>query len=237
MIPILVAALGVAALIVGWLLLRTLGPRYRVGRLLAVTPRVSVAEAVELAGTERPPYLRVDGRIDAEDEFEDAAHRPLVYRRTRVEVRSDRGWIVVEDGREVVAFDVREGLSGIGVDGDGIDVGLVVVPRVSSGVAADIPDRVPADVASQAPARITIEQLSSVDHATVLGVPGRDATGRSVLAAGRGRPLIVTNLEIAEAMRILAGGRRVLPSMAAVSFAGGAILLVLAIVLAVAGVR
>ena len=63
------------------------GPRYRVGRLLAATPRVSVAEAVAIARDGPPRYVRVDGRIDAEDEFEDADHRPLVFRRTRLEAR------------------------------------------------------------------------------------------------------------------------------------------------------
>ncbi len=236
MIPILVAVLGVLALVAAWLLLRSLGPRYRVGRLLAVARRVSVDDALALAMRPDPPYVRIDGRIDAEDEFEDADHRPLVFRRTRVEVRRGDRWVVVEDGRESIPFEVREGLSGIAVDASGLGDGLIVVPRESLGVAADLPDRVPSDLATTAPVRVIIEHLSSVDHVSALGVPSVDDAGRPQLGAGRGRPLIVTNLEPHEAMRILVGDHRYVPLAASVGLAGGAVLLVAAGILAVIGV-
>ena len=66
MIPVLLAALGIVALVGAILVLRTFGPRYRVGRLLATTPRVSVADALALAGAGTARYVRVDGRIDAD---------------------------------------------------------------------------------------------------------------------------------------------------------------------------
>jgi len=44
-IPLFVVAAGAIALLVGVVILRSLGSRFRVGRLLASTPRVSVAEA------------------------------------------------------------------------------------------------------------------------------------------------------------------------------------------------
>jgi len=60
-------------------------------RLVAVqdltTPRVSVDEARALAVAGRRRYVRVEGRIDSEQDFEDADHRPLVFRRTRLEAR------------------------------------------------------------------------------------------------------------------------------------------------------
>src|SRR4029078_9209092 len=66
--------------------------------LVAATPQVSVAEALALAaGPAR--YVRISGRIDAEDEFEDDAHRPLVWRRTRLQVRRADRSVDVEDGR------------------------------------------------------------------------------------------------------------------------------------------
>src|SRR6185369_6230485 len=141
LVPLLPLIAGVVALVAGVLVLRTYGPNYRIGRLLASTPEVSVAEARDLAAGP-PRYVRVAGRIDAEDEFEDDAHRPLVFRRTRLQVSREGGWSTFEDGRERVRFEVRDGLDGIVVDDGALDTGLVVVPRESLGTAADIPDRV-----------------------------------------------------------------------------------------------
>ena len=64
MTPLLLAAAGVLALVIGSAVLRTFGPRFRVGRLLATTPRVTIAEALELAASGNRRYVRVDGRID-----------------------------------------------------------------------------------------------------------------------------------------------------------------------------
>jgi hypothetical protein len=69
--------------------------------------------------------------------------------------------------------------------------------------------------------RLRIEQLSSVEHATVLGVPVMTPDGRVVLTAGTGRPLVVSTLERDEAMRVLAEGGRARPVAAAVALAGG----------------
>ena len=51
--------------------------------------------------------------------------------------------------------------------------GLVVTIRESAGTAADMPDRVPAGTAPTTPVRLRVEQVSSVEHAIVLGVPRR----------------------------------------------------------------
>ncbi|HKG55672.1 MAG TPA: hypothetical protein VKA85_00305, partial [Candidatus Limnocylindrales bacterium] len=120
MVPLLVVAAGLAALVAGVGVLRSFGPRYRVGRLLSTTPRVSVGEAVALAREDTQRYVRVDGRIDSEEEFEDADHRPLVFRRTRLEARRGSRWEAFEDRREGVAFHVNEGLDSIGIDSDAL---------------------------------------------------------------------------------------------------------------------
>src|SRR4029078_696824 len=86
-------------------------------------------------------YVRVSGRIDAEDEFEDDAPRPLVLRRTQLQLLTDGRWFSFEDRRERVDFDIGEGLDAIGVDDAALDVGLVVVSRESVGTAADRADR------------------------------------------------------------------------------------------------
>ena len=56
--------------------------------------------------------------------------------------------------------------------------------------------------------RLRIEHVSAVDHATAAGVPRLDADGSVVLGPGLGRPLVLTTLELDEAMRVLAGQRR-----------------------------
>ena len=193
-------ALAGAAAIAG-----SLGPRQRVGRLLTAAPRVTVAEAIVLARAGRSVYVRIEGRIDSEAEFEDADHRPLVLRRTRIQVLDEGGWRDVEVAREVVPFEIREGLDGIAIDGESVADGLVVMPRESVGVVGDLGDRVPDELADDLPARIVVELVSSVEHAIALGVPALDPAGRPRLVPGRGRPLILSTLEPAEAIRIIGG--------------------------------
>jgi hypothetical protein len=219
--PLIPIALGLLALAVGVAILRSFGPNYRVGRLLAVTPVVTVAEARALA--DRPTrYVAVQGRIDAEDEFEDAAHRPLVFRRTRIQTGGGTRWSTLDEHREAVDFGVREGLDAIAVDHASLDAGLVVIPRESTGTAADAPDRVPAGLSPSTPMRLRIDQVSSVEHAVVAGVPSLHPTsGEPWMTAGLGRPLILTTLERDEAMRILASDAPRRPLAAAIALAIG----------------
>ena len=208
MTPLLPAAAGVVALVVAAVILRSFGPGYRVGRLLAVVAQVPVAEAIRLAEAGEARYVRVDGRIDSDAEFEDADHRPLVLRRTRIDWRpAGRGaWTPFDTRLEVAPFVVREGLDEIAVDAEGLGNGLVVVPRESVGSARDIEAMTAAGIDPDAEARLRVELVSSVDHATVLGVPVRAADGRVAMGPGLGRPIVVSTLESDEAMRVLAGG-------------------------------
>jgi hypothetical protein len=224
-IPVVLLVAGAAALVGAALVLRSFGPGYRIGRLLATTPQVSVADAAALGRAGADDYVRVDGRIDADDEFEDEHHRPLVFRRRRLEVRRAGSWQTLDDARETVAFEIRDGLEAVAVDADVLGPGLVVIPREAVGTAADAPDRVPADLPEGTPMRLRIEQVSSVEHAIVLGVPVVDPDGTVRMTAGRGRPLVLTTLERPEAMRLLAGGRRARPVLAVALLVGGCALL------------
>jgi hypothetical protein len=219
--PLLPIALGLAALAVGVGILRSFGPNYRVGRLLAVTPVVSVAEARALAA-DRREYVAVSGRIDAEGAFEDEAHRPLVLRRVRIQTGGGTRWSTIDEHRDVIDFSIREGLDGIAVDHASLDAGLVVMPRESTGTAADAPDRVPAGMPPATPIRLRVDLVSSVEHAVVAGVPSVDpTTGEPWMTAGLGRPLILTTLERDEAMRILASDAPRRPLAAAIAFVIG----------------
>jgi len=228
--PLLLVGLGLAVLAAGLAILLSFGQRYRVGRLLATAPLVTVAEAVRLAGEATPRYVRIEGRIDSGQEFEDADHRPLVLRRTRIDARTAFGglWRAVEDGIEAVPFRLNEGLDSIAIDESGLRDGLVVVPRQSVGVAGDLDDRLPAEVPRDTPTRVTIEQVSSIEHAIVLGLPVTDGAGQPRMTAGLGRPLVLTTLEIPEAMRILTGGAILRARIAAGFLVAGATLLLVA---------
>ena len=230
MTPQLLVGAGVVALVAGAAVLASFGPRYRIGRLLTTARRVSVGEAVALARAGGRGFVRVDGRIDSDDEFEDADHRPLVLRRTRFEHRGGPlpTWRTFDLQVEAVPFELSEGLDSIGIDRAALGDGLVVVPRRSVGVVADLANRVPVGPNGpppETPARVTIEQVSSVEHAIAAGVPTLDPAGAPVLSAGGGRPLILTTLEIPEAMRILTGGAVRRSRAAAVSLFAGAGLL------------
>jgi hypothetical protein len=232
-IPLSLVVVGALVLAAGWLLMRRLGPEARIGRILAVTPLVPVGEARELAARGANRYVGVFGRIDAEEPFEDDAHRPLVLRRTRLELRRGSRWEAFEDQREVVPFEISEGLDTIAVNGDALDGGLVVVQRESVGTAADLADRVPAGTAAETPARLRIELLTAVDHALVLGMPTLDPARGPILGPGLGRPLVLTNLEKDEAMRLIADGRQPNTRIIAILLAAGAVGLLTGLVWAV----
>jgi hypothetical protein len=219
-IPQVLVLAGLVALATGWLTLRRFGSGIRIGRLLAATTVVPVAEAVRIgrAGTRR--YVGVRGRIEADDEFEDEHHRPLVFRRARLEAATGRGWRRLDESREVVGFRISEGADTIGVDGPELEEGLVVVLRESVGTAADVPGRVPEDLPPDTAIRLRIEQVSSVEHAIVLGLPVADAD-EVTLRPGLGRPLVLTTLEPPEAMRLLGRGRRRTALSATLLLAGG----------------
>lgn len=222
MTPLPIIALGVLALAAGAIVLRSFGNRYRVGRLLAATPTVALDEALGLAADGIRRYVRIDGRLDSAEDFPDEHQRPLVYRRKRLELQRRGGWHVLDEQLETVPFEIREGLTGIAIDHAALTHGLVVLPRESIGTAGEIPDRVPPGTPPATVARMRVEQISSIEHAAVLGVPIQDADGPR-MTAGLGRPLVLTTLEIPEAMRILGGGRE--RSLAVVILFGGGLAL------------
>ena len=233
-IPLAFLVAGLVALAAGAVVLRSFGPRYRIGRLLATTPLVTVAEALQLADTD-PRYVAVQGRIDAEEPFEDDAHRPLVFRRTRLQRRTGSSWTAFEDHREAVDFHVREGLDEIGIDSGALEDGLIVVRREAVGTAEDIADR-GGDTPPGTPIRLLVEQVSAVEHAIAVGVPQRLQGGAVRLTEGLGRPLIMTTLERPEAMRILADGSTRRPLAAALFLGLGLVLVTLGLASAVISV-
>lgn len=235
MTALVLAGAGLAALAAAAVLLRSLGPAFRVARLLAATPEVSLAEAARLALTAEQRYVRVTGRISSLEEFPDEHDRPLVYRRRRMEAAdAGRGWRRLSDEREAVPFGLELRSDYLAVDAEGLAEGLVVIERESVGRAADLPAELAGGLDSETPVRLVIEQVSAVEHATAAGVPRAAANGEPELSAGLGRPLILTTLDVPSAMRLLARGGRRRVLAAALLVPLGLVLLAAAVVAGVA---
>lgn len=229
-LPFALAVVGLLALVIALQLLRTLGGRFRLGRTLAAASEVTLEECRELAAGP-PVYVRVSGRVSSDEEFPDDNDRPLVFRRTRLEVAVAGGkWRTVLDQREAVAFGVESRSEFVAIDQDALGGGLVAIPRVANGLVAELHGDMATAAAGAAPdaaVRLTYEQLSAVEHVTVCGTPVlRD--GKPTLTAGLGRPLIVTVLDRPAAMRLLASGARARVAAATLLIAAGLALLVLA---------
>ena len=213
MIGLGIVVLGIAAGLVGYLLLRRSGTGWRVGRLLAAAPERTLAQAAAIVAGGEEAYIRLHGRIDSDEEFPGDDGKPLVYRRRRLQQRSGgSGWETFDDERLAVPFRLSQKGERIEIDTEALGDGLVVVPRESEGVAADVTAEavsgVLPELAPETPVRLRIEQVSAVDHAIAAGVPRVGGDGSVVLGPGLGRPLVLTTLELDEAMRVLAGGRR-----------------------------
>jgi hypothetical protein len=230
---------GVAVIAASEALARRLAPRYILGRTLAGARDMTIADAKALAVEGRTRYVRVHGRISSAEEFPDEQDRPLVYRRKRIEVQGPDGrWLAGATETEGVPFGVESRDSFVSVDSASLEAGLVVVPRHAEGVAADLPPELSAGAKPRAPARLVIEQVSAVEHAYVAGIPTLAGGGEVVMTAGRNRPLIVTTLDIDDAMRLLGAGgqRRRALALTAVLIAGlfvvvaGTVLAVLALI-------
>jgi len=231
---------GAAAGLTAALLLRRIGPNWRVGRLLSAAPRRTLADAAAIAARGETAYVRLHGRIDSDEEFPSEDGKPLVYRRRRLQRQAGRaGWQTFDDERLAVPFGLAERGQRVAIDSAALGEGLVVVPRESVGLAADLgedalassPPQLPPDT----PVRLRIEQISSIDHATAAGVPAIADDGSVVLGAGLGRPLVLTTLELDEAMRVLAAGRRHELLLAAALIVGALVAPLLGIILLVLG--
>ena len=214
-----VALIGAALIVVGLLLSRRTDVRTRAGQLLAGLSPITPTEALRLAALRgaSAPYLAVTGSIDAPEIFEDEHHRPLVFRRERVSIADEQGWRVIDVAVRSLPFVISDARSAINISTADLGEGLVVVERRWEGSVTELhaagreyqsPETAAlvARLAVSDPtrgARVGLEQISNLDRATAAG---QLADGE--LRAGAGRPLVVTTLERAEALRLLGGEGR-----------------------------
>ncbi len=211
----LLLALGVGLITLSVWASRRGGTRARSARLMAGLAPVSPEEAL-LVGENR--YLAVQGSIDAAEAFDDENHRPLVYRRERVLVREGDTWRELERAVRSVQFFVTSSSASIEVDAELLGDGLVVIERQWEGSVAELvasgrtfkeaaTSTLVAELAASAPAltaRVVLEQISTLDRGTVVGLL-RNGT---LTAGGAGQPLVLTTLDRRDALRILGGEAR-----------------------------
>jgi hypothetical protein len=243
-----IALIGAALMTLGLLLSRRADRRTRAGQLLAGLSPITPTEALRLAALrgESSPYLAIKGSIDAPEIFEDEHHRPLVFRRERVSIADDGGWRVIDTGERSLPFVISDPSSAIRISTADLADGLVVVERRWEGSVAELhaagreyqsaeTAALVAAIAASDPtrgARVGLEQISNLDRATAAGqlIDGE-------LRAGAGRPLVVTTLERAEALRLLGGegrGRLASSTLALALLALGLLLLIGGLALALA---
>ena len=243
-----IALIGAALMTLGLLLSRRADRRTRAGQLLAGLSPITPTEALRLAALrgESSPYLAIKGSIDAPEIFEDEHHRPLVFRRERVSIADDGGWRVIDTGERSLPFVISDPSSAIRISTADLADGLVVVERRWEGSVAELhaagreyqsaeTAALVAAIAASDPtrgARVGLEQISNLDRATAAGqlIDGE-------LRAGAGRPLVVTTLERAEALRLLEGegrGRLASSTLALALLALGLLLLIGGLALALA---
>ncbi|HKY89319.1 MAG TPA: hypothetical protein VJ141_05000 [Candidatus Limnocylindrales bacterium] len=233
MASLVLALVGIAFLGLGWLLLRSFGDGLRIGRLLRAAPQVGIDEAVKMAHRGERAYVRLTGRIDAPEPFVDEHRRPLVLRRERIEVREGERWRRLAEASRHVPFVLRDRMAEIAIDAAALDRGLVVIPRESEGRAGEVADHFETPVDPALRVRFRIDQVSAVEHAFAAGVPTIGPGGTAMLGPGDGRPLILTTLEIDEAMRVLARGRRQRATLTAGLLVAGLACLAVALIVSV----
>ena len=222
MTALVLGALALTCLLGGVIALRSVGPGYRIARLLSGTRQLELGEALALAASERGRYVRVHGRISSDEEFPDEHDRPLVYRRSRLEISDGEGrWSSVAEDSEAVPFGVESRGQFLAIDASALVDGLVVVPREALGSVRDLEPELAGDHPPDAPSRLVIEQVSAVEQATVVGILTMTADGTPLISSAAGKPLLLTTLDLPAAMRLLARGRRRLVVGAAVLLAFG----------------
>ena len=243
-----IALIGAALIVIGLLLSRRTNVRTRAGQLLAGLSPITPTEALRLAALrgDSAPYLAIKGSVDASEIFEDEHHRPLVFRRERVSIADEQGWRVIDVAERSLPFVISDPSSAIRIATADLADGLVVVERRWEGSVAELhaaareyqsPETAAlvAAIAASDPsrhARVGLEQISNLDRATAAGqlIDGE-------LRAGAGRPLVVTTLERADALRLLGGegrGRLASSTVALALLALGLLLLIGGIALALA---
>jgi hypothetical protein len=227
------AGLGVVVGAIALAVLRASDARPAMARRLAGPPEVKVGHLLDL---EPLPgrAVRVAGRVRCREPLDTGDGEKLVVFHRDVEARVGGRWRALERLREARSFELWDHDGSLTLDPARAAEPLITIPKVWRGR----PDQLVEPHASAlarlverhgpaTEARATTRTLNVTDRLLVLARPTRGAGGKVRLEPPEGGYL-VTNLELPDAMRILAGHDR----RAAV---GGVIGLALAIALVAIG--
>lgn len=217
------SALGVASL----LALRSTGASPSRARRLAGPPERRVGDLLDDAEpAERP--VRVLGRIRCRDPLEAGDGERLVAFHRDVEVRIGRSWRTVERIRETRSFDLWDHDGSVPFDPALAAEPLITIPQVWRGDPSQLEEphasTVRALVERHGPAtdaRAITRTLNVTDRLLVLARPVRSAGEGTRLEPPPGGGYLITNLGLADAMRLLGGSNRRITALAVVGLGAG----------------
>ena len=215
------AVLGLIVAAISLLLLRASGARPALARRLAGPAQLRVGQLLD-GGQPPGRAVRVVGRIRCRDPLEMGGGERLVAFHRDVEVRIGDSWRVIERLRETRSFDLWDHDGAVTVDPAKAAEPLIVIPKVWRGDPSELEEPHASAVARLAErhgrptaARATTRTVNVTDRLLLLARPGRDMAGRLRLEPPDGGYLI-SNLELADAMRLLGGRHRRLAATAIV---------------------
>ncbi len=235
-----VALLGAVLVVLGLVALRGSGARFSLGRRLAGARSLTVGEVVDVDELPTRP-VRVVGRVRCAEPILTPGNDRLVALHRDVDVRLPRGsWRTIERLRETRAFELWDHDGSLALDPGKAAEPLVTIPHVWGGSPDELEgphrasvERLAAEGLAPTAARAATRMVSIVDRLLVLARVERGPDGAIRLAPPRGGYVIAT-LELDEALRLLGGRRRGLLAVAAVAVVGGALLVTMGIVFAIA---
>lgn len=236
-----IAAIAGAAIGIGsWLALRAAGAQPALARRLAGPREVRVGQLLDAADLPQRP-VRVVGRIRCRDPLEAGGGERLVAFHRDVEVLAGDRWRSVERLRETRSFDLWDHDGSLGVDPAGAEP-LVAIPKVWRGDPGQLEEPHASAVARLAErhgnataARSIIRTIDVTDRLLVVARVRRGGDGRVILEPPPGG-FVISNLALADAMRLLGGHRRRLTVMGVVGLVLGVAVAAIGVVGAVLAV-
>lgn len=202
--------------------IRAMGARPNLARRLAGPPEIKVGR---LLGDEPLPSraVRVAGRVRCREPLVTADGEQLVAFHRDVEVRIGGRWRSLERTRESRSFELWDHDGSLTVDPADAAEPLVTIPKVWRGSPelleephASAMRRLVERHGAASEARATTRTLSVIDRLLVLARADDADGGRPRLVPPKGG-FVISNLELPDAMRILAGRHR----LATVAAVGG----------------
>jgi hypothetical protein len=211
----LVVVAGLALVTAGAFAIRLSGAELRLARRLAGARQVRVGELLDADVLPARP-VRVVGRIRCPRPIVTERDDRLVALHRDVQVRPPSGpWRTIERIRETRAFELWDHDGSLPLDPSQAAEPLIVIPHVWRGTTSALTDD--AHLAAVArlggapgvdwPARSITRMVSVVERLLVLAIVERSSDDGMHLAPPPGG-YVISGLDLDDAMRLLAGGRR-----------------------------